>query len=87
MKLNRLIFKDLYMSIKIESADVINKVKNGDILLQAAKKEKYKVTEKGEDFFILKSAEEQRALKMVKFSELIKDNWYLEPPIAFFERK
>jgi hypothetical protein len=71
------------MSVKIESADVISRVKNGDILLQSAKEEKFKVTQKGDDFFLLTAADEERAFKMVRFTELIKDNWYLESPFSF----
>ena len=66
------------MSNQTESFDVIQQLKKDDIILRPADKEKYRIAEIGDDFFILTLLNERRILKMIRFSDLISENWEIE---------
>ncbi|HEX4374561.1 MAG TPA: hypothetical protein VHZ50_14765 [Puia sp.] len=73
------------MSNQIDSFDVIQQLKRNDIIIRPVTKERYVIVEIGNDFFILILAQETRALKMMRFHDLIKEKWELEKPIPLHE--
>jgi hypothetical protein len=69
------------MSSQIDSFDVIQQLKKDDIIICPLTNEKYVIGEIGNDFFILTLVNERRALKMMRFHDLIREKWQIERPI------
>lgn len=73
------------MSNQIDSFDVIQQLRKNDIIICPVTKEKYVIGEIGEDFFILTLVNEKRALKMMRFHDLIREKWQIEKSIPLSE--
>ncbi|HLY68882.1 MAG TPA: hypothetical protein VKR53_04090 [Puia sp.] len=66
------------MNNQIDSFEVIQQLGKNDIIIHPVTGEKYVIGEIGDDFFILTLAREKRALKMMRFHDLINEKWKLE---------
>jgi hypothetical protein len=66
------------MSSQIDSFDVIQQLRKNDIIIHPMTEEKYVIGEIGNDFFLLNLFNENRALKMMRFHDLIREKWQIE---------
>jgi hypothetical protein len=69
------------MCSQINSFDVIQQLRKSDTIINPLTKEKYVIGEIGDDFLILSLANENRALKMIRFNDLVREKWELERSI------
>jgi len=63
------------MSNQTDSFDVIQQLKKNDIISDPVTNEKYSIGDIRDDYFILSLVRENRAFKMVRFYDLIKEKW------------
>jgi hypothetical protein len=73
------------MSNQIDSFDVIQQLRKNDIIIHPITEEKYVIGEIGNDFFLLNLVTENRALKMMRFHDLIREKWQIERSIPLSE--
>lgn len=66
------------MSNQTDSFDVIQQLRKNDIILDPVTNEKYAIGDIGDDYFILVLVSENRAFKMLRFFDLIKEKWTIE---------
>ncbi|HLX91296.1 MAG TPA: hypothetical protein VKR32_06410 [Puia sp.] len=66
------------MAAKIDTVKMIYEIKKGDVLFQQEKTERFWVVSLEEGFFVLRSCAEQGRLKMVRFPDLINEDWHVD---------
>ncbi|HEY4876518.1 MAG TPA: hypothetical protein VIH86_13155 [Puia sp.] len=59
----------------IDSRERIRQLKEGDIILRPAKNENYLIDAIGEDFLLLSDFKAPRTVRIIYFSNLIKEKW------------
>jgi len=61
----------------IDSRERIQQLHEGDIILQPAKNENYLIDAIGEDFLLLSDFKARRTVRIIYFSNLIKEKWQI----------
>jgi hypothetical protein len=65
----------------IDSMESIRQLKQGDIILQPAKSEHYVIDAIGEDLLLLSDCNVRRAVRIIYFSNLIKEKWRVQTTV------
>jgi len=66
------------MSIRLDSMEAVNKLTKGDKIINPKTKERFFIHDVFEEFLIVSTDEERRAIKLISTPELISDHWEME---------
>ena len=74
------------MNLKIDSLDVIEQLKRGDVIFQERETEKYIITSINAEQVMLTVTGSGINIKLFATGDLIKDNWILQKREMAFQR-